>query len=254
MSSPKKRIVLVTGCPRSGTTALLHLLNCHPQMAVSHERYSTRIASEDFGPDLFDLERFRTFQEGDCHIKAFDTAETQYALAKAENAIVIGDKVPDPKLVFDAAERVEGAMVIAILREPSGVARSYDARCRQTQQFGEKASLWPTWRDHKAATTDFNNALGEIKAGIERSKNGNVPVLVLDYGAVFSGAYDINEVFRFVGLDPSLAEGTEDIVNARARERVNLDLIDQYVAENANYSGYRQLLDHSRQQGARSAT
>jgi Sulfotransferase family len=62
----------VFGCPRSGTTAVVRLLQAHPRVVIGMERHkfllSRRRDRAKFGPALFEPERFFDFRPGDTNV------------------------------------------------------------------------------------------------------------------------------------------------------------------------------------------
>ena len=64
-----RRILLISGVARSGTSAMVYFLNRHPQCAIGMERYKHRFAtSSGFSEELFDQARFFEFQEADTDV------------------------------------------------------------------------------------------------------------------------------------------------------------------------------------------
>ena len=62
-----RRYAFITGCSRSGTTALTRLLNRHPDVAIGYERNNRLAGRGLLTPSLFEPERFRRFEADDSH-------------------------------------------------------------------------------------------------------------------------------------------------------------------------------------------
>jgi len=239
------RVALVTGAPRSGTTALVELLNCHPDIAMMNERYNRLVAREEVGLDHFLSDRLRDFQDGDGSPVAFGMDVTQQALSKLGSAKVVGDKVPRPRNMFKLAQRLGNAPVIAILREPQGMAESYMGRVRRAEMQLAKGgnATWQTQRDFKAAVREFNDYVELLRDMSASKSGGTMPWLLIDYVSLFSGAFPVERIFEFLDLDPSRASGLDSVLNVRDAKRLAADEMKQFVGLHADYSGYRQVYD-----------
>jgi len=111
------KLLLVEGCPRSGTGILRHVLNTHWEIAITHELNLLKT-----GEDLF---RARLEEEFS------NKTELRY----------VGDKVPD--YIFDhrrLRRKFPDLRILCIIRNPLGVLNSMMFRRRMSE-----AGHDPTW-------------------------------------------------------------------------------------------------------------
>ncbi|MCR9276256.1 MULTISPECIES: sulfotransferase family protein [Mameliella] len=245
VTSDGKSVVLVTGAPRSGTTALVELLNCHPELAVTNERYNKRLLARDLRLEHYSVDRMRRYQPDDGGKVSFEMDVTQKALAKLDGARVVGDKIPRPYEVFELAQTLGKAPVIAILREPMGMARSYMGRVRRAemQMANGKTPTWPVKRDFHAAVRDFNDYVALLRDMSASKLGGSAPWLLVEYVSLFSGEYPVERIFEFLDLDPAKATGLDAVVGVREEKQRKVDELDQFVGLNADFVGYREVFD-----------
>ena len=245
----KRRILLLTGCPRSGTTALASLLNHHPEVAVSNERYSKLVGRPEFGAQLFEPERFCRFEEGDCARAAFDSAVTTWARNKAPNVSVLGDKIPNAKRVLASLDRFDAAKVIIILRSPFSVAASFQQRADRAAVIGEAKEHWPVAWDYVEATRQFNQTVDAVRDFASRqsaaSAGSSISYLVVNYEDIFRADSDLDPIFEFIGVDPSLfPRGSDPVVATLGQTgagRSRAAAIERHVALNADFDGFREI-------------
>src|SRR3954447_3438832 len=107
------RYLFVGGPARSGTSAFVNLLNCHPRIALGTERYKRLYKAHpnglnaifarwwagknrnqgDIGPHLFETERFFRYDKAETNIGAAKLKNPKFG-RKFERATYRGDKVP----------------------------------------------------------------------------------------------------------------------------------------------------------------
>ncbi len=247
----QKRILLVAGCPRSGTTALVRLLNTHPEVAIGVERFTRRLLDEGrLERDLFEAKRFTTFEPGDGNRVSFESRATQTAVTKAETATVIGDKSPNSREVFEAAKSMGDVWVLAILRDPTAIARSYRVRASRARRDPEAARYWPASRGVRHAIKDFNTSVRETLELSEALQKD--PALaqrlrfkVLAYETLFADPKCAAALFEFLGLDARKAEGLTGLYKESARlsaKSVNTPVLEFLVKLGVNWSTYERAM------------
>ncbi len=136
-SDPEKSFLFICGCPRSGTTALWHLLMASPEIFLGVERYAGYMAARRIGSlrsHHYEADQFFQLNDGDTHYKDLSTFHefTPYfpqARVKYKQARLIGDKIP--RLYDDFAnlsQRIPNAKVIFIVGNILDVCESYERR------------------------------------------------------------------------------------------------------------------------------
>ena len=207
-----RRVLIVGGCPRSGTTALTRLLNAHPRVLIGDERYYWRFEHRQVSPDLFARDRFLDVRRSDRHwAEGRAPWPPGDPAARFEAASHIGDKFPRLADVADhLAAMLPDAQLVWIVRNPLSVAESYEAR------RADDADAWHFGLDR--ALDDWNQGVG----GALRHPGA----LVLSYERLFVGGGDLGRLFSALDLDPApalpaaariLAEGRARLARAGAR-------------------------------------
>ena len=204
-----KRTLIVGGCPRSGTTALTRLLNCHPDVLLGDERYYWLFEHRRIAARHFARERFLDVREADRHWAEGRAPWPEGDIAaRYDRASVIGDKYPRLADVADhLVSALPGAQLVWIVRNPLSVAESYEAR------RADEADGWPFGL--KRALDDWNNGA--------RSALGHADALVLSYERLFAGGADPARLFRALDLDPGPALPGARAILAQARSIVRRD-------------------------------
>jgi hypothetical protein len=202
--------LFVSGCPRSGTTALTRLLNLHPHIVVGLERYKNVFGRQKFiTQDMFEAERFFDFRADDSNFlpQKNEKAREFYeqARTKFSTAAFIGDKYPQFFRFYGGIFKdLPDAKIIFIFRDPIYVAQSWEHRSLDT-------SAWPSKNDARRAVAYWNDALAYTLAYTQIKKNAFVFV---DYEQFFAGKVgSLIELFRLIG-----AEVTSTIEDAATQD------------------------------------
>lgn len=225
-------IALVGGAQRSGTTALQRLLSLHPDVAILRERYTGRAAKGEFGPELFAADRVATFVPGDCKRDTLDKPGTQRILRKFRDAKVVGDKIPRIDLLLRAARTIPGCKVVAVLREPYGMAQSYQRRFENPDDGFSS--------DFRRAVREFNDLVGELDA-ID-PENENFDLCVVSHWDLLSDPARLGYVFDFLGVDrPDPAIYGKSRLSGDDRRRVDADVAN-HVVSHARIRTFRQVI------------
>lgn len=205
--------VFVHGQPRSGTSALVQVLNAHPDLAIGMERYQRLWSPERIGelqPPLFEGDRFFDFSDGltsNAPSRAPDGGVWGRFYAdlepKWETARYRGDKVLTLKLLrlWDA---FPDARVVTIVRPIEQIAHSYAERAaRAARSEGPGGSGRDTWgRDNDAqrAVRIANRMLAKIRQASTRFPDR---LLVVDYDRFFTSPASLAAVLSFLSLPGS---------------------------------------------------
>lgn len=185
-----KHFIFVSGCPRSGTTVLAHILNWSDLVLIGQERYAALFNStvEKFKPDLFSQARFFDFQKGDCSSKIFESGEYSawYANKKSMEdfncAELYGDKITNLYSnfgVFDNADWAQSSVkVIHSVRNIFDVAASYQTRLLNPQDG------WSD--DHIKAVDDWTQSVEMAHAALHAIER-KINIYIVNYDSLFNG-------------------------------------------------------------------
>ena len=230
------RTLIVGGCPRSGTTALARLLNCHPRVLLGDERYYWRFENGELAPGLFEPGRFFDLQEADRHWDEDRPPLPEGAgCDRFEDAAWVGDKYPPLWRAYGAiAERLPDAQILCVVRNPLSVAESYAARA------ADEDDGWPFGAER--ALTDWNAA---VTGALDAVRDG-MDVTVVCYERLFAPGADLAPLFGTLGLSAAPAERACGEVMSRAarvfrREEPRDEGLRQQVALGADVEAYRAL-------------
>lgn len=229
-----KHIVFVSGVARSGTTALVRVLNKHPGFVVGMERYFYPIRRRQITHDYFARERFLDVQPEDTYNTSLSTAHKGEAY---DRATFVGDKYPMLFERFDyILETFPEARQIYIARNPLSVAESYEARRTDTED-GWKRS----WEDGLA---EWNASL---KAVMSLSEETLQRFYFIQYEEFFGSPLAMNRLYEAFGLhslrEQALQPFCDKFETLNSSHIPRRDDIRQHVARYADWSSYHALLD-----------
>ena len=205
----RRRLLFVVGCPRSGTTDFVRLINCHEKVLVGCERFLHWYSGfEDWStaPDWnfllnsFDTERFVNVQEGDTYFRhitdmvGWQKYGTTEPLRKFNQAAVVGDKAPIG--IFYVGELFTifpNSIFVTMFRENTSVCRSWDRRAADTDDV-----LWKREDDFEIGVRSWLDAL---EAAIRYKKMGYPIIDVFAPALYHRQAGVLERVFSCLGLD-----------------------------------------------------
>lgn len=200
LASQLSRLIFVGGTPRSGTTLVQRILDCHPEIYGGPEF--------DFVPPIVDLfqDMRRSIQSGRIDailgektlVHAFRGLLVALLLPKlqAEGVSYLSEKTPSNVLAFTWLEEcVPEAKKILVVRDPRDVVSSMlEVGRRQRRRQGRTS--WFT-RDAVAAVDYMNQCLKAGTALAETSAN----CLVIYYEDMVSDPLSVaNQMYRFIGV------------------------------------------------------
>jgi glycosyltransferase involved in cell wall biosynthesis len=195
-----ERHLFIAGCPRSGTSALTFLLNEHPQLAIGFERFKRVRAQLD--PFHFTPGQFFSPVAAETDIRGERLYARLWRRWESGAVRVIGDKVPlYTRVLPQLLGRFADARIVVLVREPLAVARSFDRRAADPDDW------WPAENDHRLAITMWNEALTAVRA-VDRERAGadwgEGRVALLPYEALFAGEQRwLDFMLAFIGIPTS---------------------------------------------------
>jgi len=182
-----RRYLFISGVARSGTSALTHLLNVHPDIVLGVERYKFLLMRDEHraavSPALFEPDRFLAWSPEDTSVVPRPPADPDAFRAKLAGAAYVGDKGPRLVTRFRALDRwFPGCRMIFIFRDPVRVAASWRARARNPAD-----ARWSAERDDRKAVRAMNLNF-DLAARLAAERPGRF--LPVCYEAVFNPADD----------------------------------------------------------------
>jgi hypothetical protein len=200
LSSQLARLIFVGGSPRSGTTLVQRILNCHPDIYGGPEF--------DFVPSIVNLfqgmrasirsGRIERILDDQTLVEAFRRLLVALLLPKlqAEEVSYLSEKTPSNVFVFPWLEEcAPEAKKILVIRDPRDVVSSMlEVGRRQRRRTGQTAAFL---RDTMAAVNYMNECL---KAGAEFAET-SPNCLVIHYEDVVADPLLVaNRMYRFIGV------------------------------------------------------
>jgi len=200
LASQLSRLIFVGGSPRSGTTLVQRILDCHPEIYGGPEF--------DFVPPIVDLfqamrgsirsGRIDAILDEKALVRAFRSLLVALLLPKlqAEGVSYLSEKTPSNVLAFEWLEEcAPETKKILIIRDPRDVVSSMlEVGRRQRRRQGRASGFV---RDTLAAVDYMNQCLKAGTALAETSGNS----LVIYYEDVVSDPLPVaNRMYRFVGV------------------------------------------------------
>jgi hypothetical protein len=188
-----KRFVLVSGCPRSGTTMLTTALNWASSCFVGQERFNLLFNRTpiEFTPELFQPSRIKDFQTGDCGYNSFTDLKEYFsiysnseAIDGIEEAVTVGDKLISLYRNFDVLDRPDwknsDTTILHIVRNVADVANSYQGR------FDDEKDQW---------SENFSSGISEWSTSVEKTfdrlKASNLPpIKIVSYENIIESSHE----------------------------------------------------------------
>ena len=232
------RTLIVGGCPRSGTTAMMRLLNGHPKVALGDERYYWRFERGEVDARLFEPDRFFDLREADRHWDEGREPLPGITRDDYAGAAWRGDKYPPLWRAYDTIEeQLPDARIVCVLRNPLSVAESYAARAEDGEDawhFGPERAL-----------DDWNEAVRAALAAVRAGRD----IVVACYEAVFAPGADHGPLFAALDLSAAPARAASEAVTEHAarvfrREEPRDEALRRAVCLAADMDAYRQLAGH----------
>lgn len=244
-----KKFLFVSGCARSGTSALTELLGNHPAVVMGMERYGNFYDQADLSlsPEHFEKERFFGIRPEDTFYADFDAfhAWDPDIRAKFDDAVYVGDKRPNIHRHYPALyERFPGAIVYYIFREVHAVAGSWEVR-------KAAGTDWSPELDFAAAVNMWNESLQTTLKTLE----AGFPVVLVNYKSFFAERGNLEDLFTPLDL-PVTSQVMEyynyqqNVAESLAEMRNTVDALlpeqRDYIDAHADFAAYERMLELSR--------
>ena len=165
-----KGYLFISGCGRSGTSALAQLIGSHKRIILGMERYGHLVNNNNFSltKSHFTKERFLNINENDTFYNDFDEFHKWDPNIKnkfVEGYDYIGDKRPELYLAIEKLNKIFNyPKHIYIYRNIYDVAMSWEHRANV-----EKS--WPEQRNYKMAVSNWNESLKIALDAVKKYKN-----------------------------------------------------------------------------------
>jgi Sulfotransferase family len=236
-----KNFLFITGCARSGTSALAELMGNHPKIVMGMERYGIFYDEPvlAIGPEHFERDRFFEMREGDTFYTDFDQFHEWDAniRTKFDEALFVGDKRPNIHNHYDQIfQRFPSATIYYIYRDIYQVAASWDAR----HAIGTD---WRTDFDYKASVSIWNDSIRLTLRALEAGDR----IIPINYAEYFRKEGDLTALLLPLGL-----EVTDEVARYyRKQKRVREDIYPEprqptdeqhaYVSSHADFDALNAL-------------
>lgn len=241
------KVMLISGCPRSGTTGFRTTLTQDTRLAIGLERYLRLSINKKLTPDLWERERFIDVQPNDTHVqpnhrswgianRAIDRVRDNY-----DTLDYIGDKLPRSANSFEVlAETLPDIKIIYLLRNPFDVAASYNKRARN-----ENDKRWRPVTNYSVAVKQWNFDIRQAVAFLDQ-----LDFHIVRYETIFQNFEEFEKVYAFLGLEMNdgARSGWQDAhersLSLEAQRSALTDEEKVHLCAYCNFANYRKLLKH----------
>ena len=177
----ENRLILLGGCPRSGTTLVQNILDSHPDVLGGPEFLHLVDIMQLRSKLLISVEKewislFCSAAEVDAYIRGF-VEKLLLPLADKNNSKLLSEKSPDNvQVLFQLAEVFPNAKIVHIVRDPRAVVASLLKTAARAREKGESPA--PFARDASSAISYTSRCL---RSGFEAATRKPEQVYTLVY-------------------------------------------------------------------------
>jgi hypothetical protein len=189
--------VFVTGCARSGTSAMVDLVNSDHRVVLGMERFKYlrgRLRRHHFDPQYF---LNPTPDETNLTGRRYEALRRKWSEGTPR---VVGDKLRirnNVEVVIDLIGELGDVRLLYMLRELPGVASSYNKRATKETDVN-----WREGTDYRKAVDHWNGSLRALRELHDAGYGDRV--LVVSYEHLFSGETgQAGRIAGFMGLERS---------------------------------------------------
>lgn len=257
----EKNYIFISGCPRTGTTALVKLLNTHPDVIIGMERYKAYAFDpalvSNLKPSLFTAESFFDMRPDQTNVLSghlewereyksmYDELKVKWELAVERgnaDSIVWGDKFPQYCRLYKQMDDSFDDHIkwIFTTRNIMEVALSFNYRAESVNSNGAWSRNW----DYKMAVTLWNESLKETWRYLRMRP---WKMMVVDHSSIFSENQECLDILvDFLGLkvDEGLRRKHMKMTTEwRSNFKKRLPIIEQekYILANADIDLYNSI-------------
>lgn len=237
-----RNYLFVIGNARSGTTALLNLVNASDKICLGNERY------EKFDISANGYERAEFFDSESPSLKVREQLYKKLD-PKFDGARYIGDKRPGFSADWKSSLlNIPSMKILYIFRNIHGVAASYNERASNAASGTDTS--WSLKRDFRAAVDDWNL---EIQQGLQMA--GHSDLLLVKYEDIFNSKTHMQRVFNWLGIDTH-EPGVEKLIRNTIVRSKSLKEKDRemdmntknYIEAHADFKSYNAMIELYEQQ------
>lgn len=233
-----KRIAFISGVARSGTSALVEVLNANPYFYLGMERYYFAIEGGWLKAEHFEKDRFLDVQVGDTHGEGFKDTLEQRA-NNYDGARIIGDKYPLLYKSFEVIlQRFPDADHVYIVRNPLSVMESYFSRFLDVNDDWDR-----TWQ---LGLEEWNSSIQTV---LRQPEDVLKKFHFLIYENFFSSTTHMNALYSVLGASPlpesQLISFVDKFKDLNERPVPRNDELRLFAARHADWASYNKLLERA---------
>ena len=241
-------VLLICGCPRSGTTGFRSIIARDPRLGIGLERYLRRAVNGQISAELFTPKRFADVQPDDTQVQPNHPswengqATIQHAVDNYATLDYIGDKLPRLANSYqNLVDEIPDCKILYLLRNPFDVAASYNKRARSQSRNNKQ------WR----AATDYRLAIEHWNFDVQQTARyfDKLDFHIVCYETMYASIQNFQEVYDFIGLE--LTDHIKGVWKAahergkklEAQRAALTDAEKVHICLKADFATYRDLMD-----------
>ena len=223
--------LFIAGCGRSGTTALLHILNVDERIILGEERF--KFAMDILTQDHFKEEHFFNPSPEETDLPRnplyarilYQWLHDKYLRGGVK---YIGDKVPRYAYRLLYLDKMfPGCKILFLLRDLDAVASSFNVRAAATDD------PWHPESDYREAIKHWHNSMIQLRRFVAREDKCR-RLFAVQYERFYSGekAY-LEALYRFLDLElpPDIIEEYEKITADWEKRKNKPLMLDKFMKE-----------------------
>jgi len=198
--------LFIAGCGRSGTTALVHLLNADPRIVLGEERF--KFAMDSVTPEHFKENHFFNPIPKETNLPRPALYQRLHERYLKGGIVYIGDKVPRYAYRLLYLDKMfPGCKILFLLRDLDAVASSFNVRAADADDE------WYPESDYREAIKHWHNSMIHMRNFVAREDKRR-RLFAVQYERFYSGekAY-LEALYRFLDMElpPEIIKEYENI-------------------------------------------